>query len=269
MLSGNVVLITGASSGLGKVTASLLSERGYSVFGTSRADINGAEYPYPMVQLDVHSEESAGNCVQTVMKQAGRLDVLINNAGYMLTGAIEETSLEEAQLQFETNFFGVARMVRQVLPIMRLQKRGHIINIGSLAGLIGVPFHGFYSASKYALEGYSESLRQELKDFNIDVSIIEPSFMHTNLEKNGHVSTNLIHAYERLRSRAFRFFQRSVDSGFDPLTTVRIILSAIESESPRLRYRAGKKAKWIPRMKSILPMTQFEAGFRRHMKLDT
>jgi NAD(P)-dependent dehydrogenase (short-subunit alcohol dehydrogenase family) len=151
-----VVLITGASSGVGQATARLLSERGYKVFGTSR-DPARAE-PIPTVEilaLDVHADDSVRACVEATFSRGGRIDVLINNAGYELAGALEELLPEEARAQFETNFFGVVGMVNAVLPFMRRQQRGHIINVGSLSGLSSIPFLGIYSASKFALEGYT------------------------------------------------------------------------------------------------------------------
>src|SRR5262245_12861709 len=174
MANQRVVLITGASSGVGQSTARLLSQHGFKVFGTSRnpaaADrIAGVE----MLSLDVRADDSAGTCVEAIVQQAGSLDVLINNAGYVLAGALEELSSEEARAQFDTNFFGVVRTVNAVLSLMRKQKRGHIINVSSLTGLTAAPFLGIYSASKFALEGYTEAVRQEVKHFNIHVSVTE------------------------------------------------------------------------------------------------
>ncbi len=163
MSEQKVVLITGASSGFGQAAASLLARNGFIVFGTSRQPDRGNPDGYKMLRLDVCSDDSVNACIQILMEQAGRLDVLINNAGYGLGGAVEETAIHEAKSQFETNFFGTARMVRAVLPIMRKQGGGQNINVSSLAGLMGVPFRGFYSASKYAVEGYTEALRQDWK----------------------------------------------------------------------------------------------------------
>jgi len=182
MSTPKVVLITGASSGNGQATAQLLAERGHRVFGTSRNPVS-AKRPsdYKLLTLDVCSEDSVKACVESVLKQADGIDVLVNNAGYELGGALEEISLDEAQAQFETNFFGVVRMVRAILPTMRQQKHGQIINISSLAGIVAVPFLGMYSASKFALEGYAEALRHEAKPFNIQVSLIEAGFLNTPL----------------------------------------------------------------------------------------
>ena len=158
-----VVLITGASSGVGRATARLLAERGFTVFGTSRNPSSADGIPgVEMLPLDVHGDDSVRACVEAVVNRSGRLDVVINNAGYELAGALEELSSEEARAQFETNFSGVVRMVTAVLPQMRQQRRGHIINVGSLTGLTAIPFLGIYSASKFALEGYTARLRRFL-----------------------------------------------------------------------------------------------------------
>src|SRR5215813_2912337 len=180
MSNQKVVLITGASSGVGQATARLLSENGYRVFGTSRNPAGARAIPtVEMLALDVRSDASVSACVTAVVKQAGRVDVLVNNAAYELAGALEEISLEEAKAQFETNFFGVVRMVKAVLPSMRQQRQGQIINVSSFSGLSAIPFLGIYSASKFALEGYTEALRMELKPFDIHVSLTEAAFLKT------------------------------------------------------------------------------------------
>lgn len=262
------VLITGASSGFGEVTASLLAERGYRVFGTSRNPDRDRARTYEMLPLDVRSDDSVRACVQVLMERAGWLDVLISNAGYELAGAVEETSIEEAKEQFETNFFGTARIVRAALPIIRKQGGGRILLMSSLAGLVGLPFHGFYSASKYALEGYAEALRHEVKKFNISVSFIEPGFFRTNLARSARISAKTISEYARMRERALQVFERSVQAGADPGTVASLILSIIESRSPRLRYRVGKDAKRLARIKTLVPEAAFEAGVRRNFHLD-
>ncbi len=268
MKNKNAVLITGASSGLGKATASLLAAAGYRVFGTSRQPVPEQSGGYEMLQLDVRSDDSVSACVGEVIKRAGRIDVLINNAGYELAGAIEETTIAEAQAQFETNFFGVARMVRAVLPHMRKQQSGRIITIGSLAGLIGVPFHGYYSASKHALEGYMESLTYEVRKFNIHASLVEAGFMKTNLGKSAQITVNSLDDYSHIRRRAFTFFEKAFESGEDPAIAAKKIVSIVESRAPNLRYKVGKAAKRLPRLKAILPWKMFEAGTRRNFKLD-
>ena len=185
MHNETVVLITGASSGFGKQLGLALIAKGYRVFGTSRNP--GACTPIPgltMLSLDVRDDSSVAACVDSVFSQAGRLDVLVNNAGCVHEGPLEEMSLDELKDIFETNFFGAARMVNAVLPMMRERRGGHIINVGSAAGLMSMPFTGPYCASKYALEGYSESLRHELKPLGIHVSLVEPSFIKTSLSNH-------------------------------------------------------------------------------------
>ncbi|MGC8873617.1 MAG: SDR family NAD(P)-dependent oxidoreductase, partial [Chloroflexia bacterium] len=154
-----VVLITGASSGIGLACARYLADRGYRVFGTSRHPEACPPEPFPMIQMDVCDDASVLRGVEAVRERAGRIDVLVNNAGIGYGGAIEDTSLEEAHRQFETNFFGALRLCRAVLPIMRAQGSGLIVNMSSIGGLIGLPFQGLYSATKFALEGMSEALR--------------------------------------------------------------------------------------------------------------
>jgi NAD(P)-dependent dehydrogenase (short-subunit alcohol dehydrogenase family) len=245
----------------------MLSRRGYRVFGTSRTPGADSARDYEMVQLDVRRDDSVKTCIDHLIKTAGRIDVVVNNAGYELSGAIEETCPAEAQEQFETNFFGVARVVQAVLPFMRHQRSGHIINISSLAGLIGVPFHGYYSAAKFALEGYSESLQHEVKNFNIRISIIEAGFMKTNLGASSKHAAREIDDYAGMRKGAYRYFAHAVESGDDPHKTAGLILTAIESPAPRLRYRSGSAAVWLPRIKSLVPWKMFAWGMRRKLHL--
>ena len=177
-----VALVTGASSGFGRLTAEHLLRDGYRVFGTSRRELPDTERGVEMLTLDVRSEESVRECVGRVLQTAGRIDLLVNNAGLLVTvGPDEEVSPEEAQLLFETNFFGVTRMTHAVLPSMRSRRSGRIVNVSSLAGLLAVPGQALYSATKFAVEGYSEALRQELMPYGITVSLVEPGFfLHQN-----------------------------------------------------------------------------------------
>ena len=203
MSDQRVVLITGASSGVGQSTARLLSRRNYKVFGTSRNPAVTETIPgVEMLPLDVRADDSVRACVEAVSSAGGRIDVLINNAGYELAGALEELTAEETRAQFETNFFGVVRMIDAVLPTMRRQKRGHIINVSSLAGVSSIPFLGIYSASKFALEGYTEALRHELKPFGIHVSLTEAGFLNTAMMNNRQIAANRITEYDPWRQRA-------------------------------------------------------------------
>ena len=211
-----VVLVTGASSGVGQSTARLLTERGYRVLGTSRkAAAGGDPSGVTMLPLDVRSDDSVAACLSAVSGLVDRIDILVNNAGYELAGALEEFSLDEVKAQFETNFFGVVRMVKAVLPLMRRQKNGQIINVSSLAGLSAIPFLGIYSASKFALEGYTEALRLEVKPFNIRVSQIEPAFLRTPMMTNRQTGVGRIADYDPWRNRAFDAIRSFEENGPD------------------------------------------------------
>ena len=177
-----VALVTGASAGIGASCAAFLAAKGYRVYGGARSAVM-AEGVEPLI-LDVTDDVSVARAIETILARESRLDVLVNNAGFGIAGAIEDTSIEEAREQFEVNFFGVLRMCRAVLPVMRRQKSGYIVNIGSIGGLIAIPFQGFYSATKFALEGFSESLRMEVRPFGIQVVLIEPGDHRTAFTQN-------------------------------------------------------------------------------------
>ena len=256
------VLVTGASSGIGQATAQLLAERGLRVFGTARKP-DGRSSKITMVALDVRSDDSVQKCVQQVLSQAGGIDVLVNNAGYSLMGAAEETSIDEAKAQFETNFFGAVRMVNAVLPAMRKAGTGKIINIGSLAGITAIPFGGFYTASKFAIEGYSEALWHELRPLGISVSVIEPGFVHTAIGEATQIARSPLTAYDPVRNRATSALGRQVKGGIPPEAVAKAVLRAIESRTPSLRYRVGTDAAWFPRLKQVMPWPLFAVGVRR------
>jgi NAD(P)-dependent dehydrogenase (short-subunit alcohol dehydrogenase family) len=269
MLDQKVVLITGASSGVGKSTARLLSQRGFTVFGTSRNPAKAETIPaVEMLPLDVRADDSVRACVGAVSTRCGRIDVLINNAGYELAGALEELTSEEARAQFETNFFGVARMVNAVLPFMRRQKRGHIVNVSSLAGLSSIPFLGIYSASKFALEGYTEALRHEVKPFKIHVSMTEAGFLKTPMMNNRQVAANRMIEYDAWRQRALTAFRASEEKAPGPELVAEALLEIISSNKPRLRYPIGQQAKSIARLRRFLPAGLYEQGVRRTFSLD-
>ncbi len=266
--AAKVVLVTGASSGIGRAVARLLQGRGFTVFGTSRVH-SGKMERVEMLPLDVRSEESVNTCVRVVLERAGRLDVLINNAGYVLGGAIEETALEEARAQFETNFFGLVRMVKAVLPIMRRQGGGRIVNISSLAGLAAVPFLGFYSASKFALEGYSEALLHEVMPFNIHVSLVEPGFIRTNLlaasEQSAACSTG---AYDPARQAAMESVRSYLEQAPPPEMVAAVVRKIVESSSPRLRYNVGKEARLVVHLRRFVPERVALKIMKKYFRLD-
>src|SRR5262245_1631767 len=225
-----VALVTGASSGIGQATAELLASNGFIVFGTSRTPDGQSTRPYTMLSLDVRQDASVDSTVQTVHSQLGRIDLLVNNAGYAQAGAIEENSIADAQAQFETNLFGVMRMTNAVVPLMRRQGGGRIINISSVLGQLAFPYVGLYAASKFALEGLSEALRDELRTFNIHVSLIEPGFVKTNFAEQR--PTRPIDAYADVRQAALRFTTAGLAGGMQPNVVAQAILVAATARSP-------------------------------------
>jgi NAD(P)-dependent dehydrogenase (short-subunit alcohol dehydrogenase family) len=263
-----VVLVTGASSGIGQATARVLSRSGYTVFGTSRHPDRAEEIPgVEMLELDVRSDPSVRACVAAVLERVGRVDALLNNAGVEFSGALEEISMAEAREQFETNFFGVHRMVRAILPHMRRQRSGRILNVSSLAGLSSVPYLGMYSASKFALEGYSEALRMELRPFGIHVSQIEVGFLNTPMGAHRRQAADRIEAYDGERESAFAVFLRDEERGPPAEVIADAVLGILRSRNPRLRYVVGRQARRTVRLRRYLPASLYERGLRRAFRL--
>src|SRR5437899_3710760 len=257
------VLVTGASSGIGQATARLLAERGFTVFGTARKPDPKKRESFTMLALDVRSDESVRACVDQVMAKTGRLDVLGNNAGYSVTGAAEETSVDEAKAKLETNFFGAVRMLNAVLPGMRARGAGQIISISSLAGNTAIPYSAFYSASKFALEGYSESLWYEVRPFRISVSLVEPGFVNTPIGEASPAAARLLPAYDASRKSMLAAFGHALKAGIPPEQVARRVLQIIEQQNPGLRYRVGAQATWLPRLRSVVPWNVYAAGVRK------
>jgi NAD(P)-dependent dehydrogenase (short-subunit alcohol dehydrogenase family) len=246
-----VVLVTGASSGIGACCAAFLAKSGYRVYGGSRGAVTapGVE----ALTLDVTDDASAAQAIEIILTREGRLDVLVNNAGFGIAGAIEDTSIDEAREQFEVNFFGVSRMCRAALPSMREKKAGYIVNIGSIGGLIAIPFQGFYSASKFALEGLSEALRLEVRPFGIHVVLIEPGDHRTSFTQN-RCSTRGSAEGSPYRDRFERAIARMAtdeQGGPSPEAIARLLQKVLNNPHPRLRYTVGpvaqRAAVWLKR----------------------
>jgi len=271
MTQEKVALVTGVSSGIGRATATLLSERGFRVFGTMRksSETDAQLGNVKVVRLDVRDAESVRSCLRTVLDQAGRIDALVNNAGYTLVGSLEETSIEEAKEVFDTNFFGVLRISQAVLPIMREQGHGRIANISSVVGFLPAPYQGIYAASKHALEGYSESLDHEVRQFGIRVSVIEPGFTRTNIGQNGQLASQPLGAYDSERDRVLDAIRESISSGEDPVRVASVVLEALTSRSPRPRYLAGRGAQFVSRLRKFAPSKLFDKGLRKQFGLQT
>ena len=255
-----VALVTGASSGIGQATAELLAAHGFTVFGTSRAPREDTR-SYTWLPLDVRSDDSVQAAIQSLLAQAGRIDLLVNNAGYVQFGAIEESSVADAQAQLDTNLLGVIRMLKAVLPVMRQQGSGRIINISSIVGHVAAPHFGLYATSKFALEGLSEALREEVRPFGVSVSLVEPSYVNTPIVSQP--PTNPIAAYTNARQAAQQAFMTSSKNGMEPGAVARAILRAATTTRPRLRYPVGQDGKALLLLKRLLPESAFERVKRR------
>lgn len=255
-----IALITGASSGFGAVSAALFAARGVRVFGTSRrggTSPNGIE----LLPLDVDDDVSVEHCITELERRAGAIDILVNNAGRAMLGAAEETSATEARALFETNLFGVLRVTNRVLPGMRARGRGTIINVGSLSGFIGVPFHGIYAASKHALAGYTEALRLEVEAFGIRVVIIEPAAHATAIQMQRPV--RMLPHYDAPRERVEQIIRRQIDDGADPTRVAEAIYAAATAPRPPFRVRVGYKAAVGNLARRLLTVGLFERFLRR------
>ena len=267
MIEDKIVLITGVSSGIGRETAQLLAERGARVFGTVRDFSRNGDLPgVSLVHMDVTDDGSVRDGVKSVLAKTGKIDVLMNNAGYGLTGALEETSVEEAQEQFDTNFFGALRVTQAVLPAMRRQRSGRIVNISSALGFLPAPFMGIYGASKYALEGYTETLDHEVRIFGIRAVLVEPVFTKTNIGKNKKVAQNVIEAYAEQKEQTEGAIQHRADKHDEPRRVAEIICRAVTDEPPRLRYPVGEGVtlSWLRR---FVPVRIFDKRFRKRFQL--
>jgi NAD(P)-dependent dehydrogenase (short-subunit alcohol dehydrogenase family) len=259
MPTSKVILITGASSGLGLVTATYLAQQGHRVFGTSRNPVQAQIAGFTLLPLDVHSPASIAACLQTVLQQAGRLDVLINNAGLIgPVAASEETSVERVQALFETNFFGAVRMINAALPVLR-RRGGTIINVSSAVGLMAVPqFVSAYVASKHALEGYTETLRYEVRPFNIHVALVEPGYFKTNLAQSLETPEQPMDAYAIPRRQVATLNRLGIEHGRDPMLVARAIERILRQPAPGLRHAVGRDAQVMIAAKRLLPYAAFE-----------
>lgn len=264
-----VVLITGASSGIGEATAARFVAAGYRVFGTSRREVPAGKYPFDMLILDVTSDESVRLAVETVIHRTGRIDVLVNNAGFgVAPAAAEESSMEQAQSIFDTNFFGTVRMSRAVLPHMRRQGGGRILNIGSVLGFLPMPYGALYAATKHAIEGYSESLDHELRTRGIRVSVIEPAYTKTPFDVNFIEPDATLGVYGDVRAAVGRRVKEVMATADSPEMVADVVLKAANDANPKVRYTAGGLAGRLRFFRSFLPAAVVDASLRRDLRLD-
>lgn len=250
-----VILITGISSGFGKYTASFLAQKGHTVYGTVRKKTE-IEPLINVLEMDLLNPESIQNVVKSVIQSEGKIDVLINNAGMHTGGSIETLPMEFVKMQMDTNFMGLVHLTREVLPVMRNQRSGTIINFGSIGGLMGLPFQGYYSAGKFAIEGFSEVLRMEVKQYNINVVVINPGDFHTSNSANrrGFLAKSADDPYKAQFEKTLSIIEIDEAKGWSPEILAKKMVKIVECKSPKQRYViASFEQKMAVILKKILP----------------
>ncbi|ALM07259.1 short-chain dehydrogenase [Sediminicola sp. YIK13] len=269
-MENKVVLITGGSSGIGKSIGILLTSKGYKVYGTTRS-VN--KYPdfnfFSLLELDVNDPTSIKKAIDDLLEKEGRLDVLINNAGIGITGPIEETPHEEIQKAFNTNFHGPIHMMKAVLPQMRQQHAGLIINITSIAGYMGLPYRGIYSATKGALELVTEAMRMETKDFGVQITNLAPGDFATNIASGRyHAPIDTNSPYKEPYGNTLKMINDHVDEGQDPICVAETVYDIMRTKHPKVHYKVGAfMQKFSLFLKKILPDKQYEKLLLNHYKL--
>jgi short-subunit dehydrogenase len=262
-----VILVTGISSGFGKHTATLLANSGHTVYGTIRkaAEVDPTVH---LLKMDLTNSASIVNAINEIMQKEGRIDVLINNAGMHTGGPIETLPIEIIKLQMDTNFLGMVYLVQAVLPIMRKQGSGTIINFGSIGGLMGLPFQAYYSASKFAIEGFSEALRMEIKQFNINVVLINPGDFHTSNSANRRgflAPSDEKDPYQTQFIKSLSIIEKDESKGWSPEILAKKIVRIVECKKPKQRYIiASFEQKLAVRLKYILPAKIFRKILEDH-----
>ena len=268
-IKGKVALVTGASSGIGEATAQRLAAAGYKVYGTSRRGAAARGQTFEMLPLDVTSDASVEALVKEVVRREGRIDLLVNNAGFGVAPAgAEESSIEQARAIFETNFFGLIRMTRAVLPHMRKQGSGRIINMSSVLGFLPMPYGALYAATKHAVEGYSESLDHELRTRGIRVSVIEPAYTKTSFDANFLEPDSKLDAYRDARIALSQRVKEVMAIADEPGIVADVVVKAAGAAKPKLRYTAGVLAGRLRLLRTYAPVGLVDAGIRKDLRLD-
>ena len=272
----SVALVTGCSSGIGLETAISLAREGHFTYATMRnmkksedldKIVNDEDLPIKILELDVDDEESVDNTIAKIMEEKGRIDTLVNNAGWGMWGTVEDVSIEEFKQQFETNFFSIIRMIQKVAPIMRKQKSGNIVNVSSVAGRIGFPVSPAYISSKFALEGLSECLRFELGAFGINVIIIEPGVIKTNFFDSMKMAkkSNSDSVYNEITSKVVSGVKMMAEMGTDPKEVADAIIKSINAENPLPRYIVGNDAMMFLESKKMKTDIEFENYIKKEL----
>jgi len=265
-----VILITGISSGFGKQTARLLAEKGHIIYGTVRRKTM-SDTTVNYLTMDLMDPDSIRNAVSAVLEKEGKIDVLINNAGMHTGGPVETSPIENIKLQMDTNFLGMVHIIREVLPAMRKQGGGTIVNFSSIGGLMGLPFQAFYSAGKFAIEGFSEALRMEVKQFNIKIVLINPGDFHTSNSANRRgflAQTGTDDPYNTQFTRTLGIIEKDEANGWEPVILARKVVKIVECKNPRYKYIiASFDQKLAVVLKYILPGKIFAWILEVHYKI--
>jgi NAD(P)-dependent dehydrogenase (short-subunit alcohol dehydrogenase family) len=272
-----VAVVTGSSSGIGLETALTLARKGFLTYATMRnlaksdnikAVADKDHLPICIVQLDVTDDTSVNNAVQSIIKETGRIDILVNNAGYALSGGFEDLSLEEIKNQYDTNFYGIIRTTQAILPIMRKQRSGRIINISSGLGLFGFPGMSAYSSTKFAMEGLSESMTYELDQFGIKVILLEPGVIRTNISNSIVIAKKAQDSsspYSQMMQKMDNNFKKFTENASSAEVVANIVLEAATSEKPRLRYLAGKDMEMWMQSKNSMSDDEFYNSMKKNL----
>jgi short-subunit dehydrogenase len=262
-----VALVTGASSGIGHTTAKALQDAGFRVFGTSRRAVAERTDGITMLTCDVTDDASVAKLVDDILAEAGRVDLLVNNAGMGLLGGAEESSIAQAQSLFEVNVFGVFRVTNAVLPTMRRQGKGRIVNLSSVQGFIPAPYFALYSSTKHAVEGYSESLDHELRPLGIRIALVEPAYTRTSFEENLATPDQLLDIYDSARAGIKAAVRKAMEKGDAPEVVAETVLAAATDPTPKRRYAAGKMARQVSFLRRFVPASAFDKSLRKQLGL--
>lgn len=270
MTNKRVALVTGASSGIGEASAHKLLAAGYTVYGTSRRGSLAGTHSFPILTLDVTDDDSVKTAIDELLRREGQIDVLVNNAGFgVAPAAAEESSIEQARLIFDTNFLGIVRLTRAVIPHMRHQGRGRIINIGSILGIVPLPYAALYAASKHAVEGYSGALDHELRTQGIRVSVIEPAYIKTQFEANNVEPDASLKEYEDIRAKLAKVVSKAMAEAESPEVVAEVVVKVAQTARPKLRYTAGVLAGKLNFILRFMPAKVLDKVVRTSLQLDT
>ena len=258
-----VAVVTGATSGIGQASARALASAGYRVFGTGREPANEMDHGVELLPLEVTSDESVTAFAREVARRAGgRVDFLLSNVGTGILGAAEESTASEVEKLFEVNVFGAVRVVNAFLPAMRARESGTVAIMSSAGGIAAVPFAAYYCATKFALEGYAEGLRQELRPFDVAVTVIAPGAVSTPAGEKAMTPAHKIDAYNPRKDKLLAKYVKGINGGMSPQKVAAVVVAAARAKWPKPRYRVGGQSKAVSALRTLLPTGVFEAGVR-------